>query len=276
MNKLQFIESIKEHHVNFSSRQCELYIERAANKIALDTNIVKKTFLISSVAGTRWYSLDTKVLRVDKVEFNDVRIPKLIGEPLIEDDEFKNPSDTADTPLTAPNANALNKRFWMLDSYSLNPYRTQDYNFTNDTQTDADTDASNSLRLGIVEKVNNSITRDGRVSDYQTCSITGSSNVRVYAITLPNEFKNIEHGAALSEDSGVTINSEFSGPLADIPKEFHEVILYGALFFGYQNPKSFNADMIGYFKNEFQQGIKDIKKFERTKGSTGFIRPQDF
>ena len=39
MNKLQLLESLKEHHINLSSRQCEIYIERAANKIAIAPDI---------------------------------------------------------------------------------------------------------------------------------------------------------------------------------------------------------------------------------------------
>ena len=34
--------------------------------------------------------------------------------------------------------------------------------------------------------------------------------------------------------------------------------------------------MLSFFDNEIKMGIKDIKKFERTKTGTGFIKPQDF
>ena len=54
MTKLQLMELIKEHHSMLSSRQLELYIEMVGNKIAIDTDLAKKTFLINSVAGQRW------------------------------------------------------------------------------------------------------------------------------------------------------------------------------------------------------------------------------
>ena len=276
MNKLQLLESLKEHHINLSSRQCDIYIERAANKIAIDTGVVKKSYLLDSVAGQRWYALDSKVLKVERVDFNDVKIPKLIGEPIIEDDEITDPDDTADSALSTPTSNSSNKRFWMLNSYPLSPYSTTTYDISGNTEsTSTSSSTGNMLRIGIVEGGVNAITRDGRTSNYHSCSVTSTKGIRVYAISLPNAFNNSTNSS--TDDSGSLIDDgTFSGPLADIPVEFHEVILNGAIMLGYQNPSNFNPDMIAYFKNEFIQGKKDIKKFERTRYSTGFIKPMDF
>ena len=51
MNKLQMVEIIKMHHPNVSGRQYELYIELAADKLAEETNIYKRSLLINSIAG---------------------------------------------------------------------------------------------------------------------------------------------------------------------------------------------------------------------------------
>ena len=170
MTKLQLIELIQEHHSMIPSRQLEIYIEMVGNKIALDTDLAKKTFLINSVAGQRWYDLDKTILKINKVYFNDVKIPKLIGDPIIDDDEFSSPEDTADTALTTPSSNASNKRVWSLSDYDSNSTNTKN------------------KRIGILEKVTNSVTVDGRVSDFQSCSITGTKNIRVYAITTITPF----------------------------------------------------------------------------------------
>ena len=45
---------------------------------------------------------------------------------------------------------------------------------------------------------------------------------------------------------------------------------------GYKHPKNFNPEMLSFYQNEFEKGVKDIKKFERTKNRTGFIKPYDF
>ena len=86
MNKIQITEIIKMHHPNLSGRQYEMYIELAADRIAEETDITKKTFTLNSIAGQRWYNLDSTIMEIDKVFFNDVKIPKLIGEPIIDDD----------------------------------------------------------------------------------------------------------------------------------------------------------------------------------------------
>tara|TARA_R110002096_G_scaffold85367_6_gene196488 strand:- start:10 stop:768 length:759 start_codon:yes stop_codon:yes gene_type:complete len=252
MNKLQLLESIREHHSNLPTRQLELYIETIGNKIALETNITKKTFVLNSVAGKRWYDLSATVLKIEKIYFNDVLIPRLIGEPIIDDDEFTNPVDSYDTALATPTSVASNKRMWMLSDYDTSSATEQ------------------TTRLGIVEKVNNATTKDGRTSNYQSCSITSTSNIRVFAITAISNFINS------TTNSSSPGGSEISGPLLDLPVHFHDVLLNGAISMGYKNPKSFNGDMYTFFNAQFLEGIKDIKKFVRTKHSTGFIKPQDF
>jgi hypothetical protein len=252
MTKLQLMELIKEHHSMLSSRQLELYIEMVGNKIAIDTDLAKKTFLINSVAGQRWYDLDKSVIKIDKVYFNDVKIPKGIGDPAIDDDEFTNPEDTNDATLSTPTSNSENKRIWVLSNYAK------------------DKTVEKVLRLGILEKVVNSVTRDGRTSDYQSCSVTGTGNIRVFATTTINPFT-VTTGSL--DDSGT---STISGPLLDIPHQFHEVLLNGVIAMGYKHPKNFNPEMLSFYTAEFDKGIKDIKKFERTKQSTGFIKPYQF
>tara|TARA_B110000196_G_C21067982_1_gene625938 strand:- start:463 stop:1224 length:762 start_codon:yes stop_codon:yes gene_type:complete len=253
MTKVQMIEMLRLHHVAITSTQAELYIEMSANKIAEQTGVTKKTFLISSVAGQRWYDLDSTIMRVNKIYFNDVFIPKLIGDPLIDDDEITNPSDNSDTALATPTSVASNKRMWMFSDY------------------DSDKNTSKSKRLGIVEKVNNAITRDGRTSDYQSCSITATNNIRVYATTFGSKFAS----AAISVDGDDAMLSTV-GPLKDVPEEFHEVLLTGAIAIGYKYPPQLNMEAAQTFDNEFFRGIRRIKKYERVKYSTGFIKPQDF
>tara|TARA_R110002050_G_scaffold23799_1_gene63647 strand:- start:406 stop:1146 length:741 start_codon:yes stop_codon:yes gene_type:complete len=246
MNKLQILELLGKHHPHLSNTQSELYLESAANIIAEETLVTKRTWLLNSVAGQRWYNLDSAIIRIEKVYFNDVMIPRLIGDINIDDDEFSTPSDSSDTPLSTPVANVHNKRYWKISSY-------------NHAEASIPSD-----RLGIIEKVNNSVKRDGRTSNYQSCSISGSSNVRVYGICIPPSFVSNE------------TNNESAGPLELIPPQFHEVLLNGAIARGYKDPENINADLLSFFDGQFREGLKRIKKFERTKTTTGFIKPYDF
>ena len=252
MNKIEITELIKLHHPNISGRRYEMYIEMAADRIAEKTGITKKTFLINSVAGQRWYNLDSTIMRIDKVYFNDVKIPKLIGDPIIDDDEFLNPADSSDTALSTPTSNAENKRFWMFSNY------------------DSSSTSSKTYRLGIVEKVNNAVTRDGRTSDFQSCSITGTSNIRVYTTTFGGRFTQAASGT--DQDDAMLA----TGPLKDIPEQFHEILATGAIAYGYKFPPNLNMQAHQVFMDDFMNGISRIKTFERTKQTTGFIKPQDF
>ena len=257
MTKLQIKELLRQHHPHLSSKLSDMYLEQAANTICYKTDVSKRSLLISSVAGQRWYNFPQKTLVIDSVYFNDVKIPKLIGDPIIDDDEFgTSADDTADTELSTPTANAENKRFWI---YS--PYKKFAEGSTIGEQQDERVQA----RIGIVEKVTNAVTRDGRTSDFQSCSITGSMNVRVLGSFLPETF-------ASTDDA----TKDYVGPLSSIPAQFHEVILNGAIARGYKDPTNFKSDMYQFFTNEFEMGIKEIKKNTRTRTGTGFIRPQTF
>jgi len=236
MNKIQITEIIKMHHPNLSGRQYEMYIELAADRIAEETDITKKTFTLNSVAGQRWYNLDSTIMEIDKVFFNDVKIPKLIGEPIIDDDEFVVPEDSSDTALTTPDSNSDNKRMWMFSKY------------------DSSSSTSKTYRLGIVEKVVNAITRDGRTSDYQSCSISGTSNIRIYATTFGSRFTQAASGTDQDD----------------------EILATGAIAYGYKFPPKLDMQAYQVFMDDFMMGVKRIRKFERTKTGTGFIRPQEF
>jgi hypothetical protein len=247
MTKLQIKELLKQHHPHLSSKLSDMYLELSADKIAQETDIITKTLLISSVAGQRWYDLDASITEIDKVYFNDVKIPKLIGDPIIDDDEITIPVDSADTALSTPSANASNKRYWSFSKY------------------DSSSSTSKTYRIGILEKVANSVTRDGRTSDFQSCSITGTNNIRLYVKSTASKFANTDDATTSTV-----------GPLKDIPEQFHETILNGAIARGYKDPTNFKSDMFQFFNNEFELGIKAIKRFSRTKTGTGFIRPQSF
>tara|TARA_R110002110_G_scaffold341806_1_gene551950 strand:+ start:874 stop:1650 length:777 start_codon:yes stop_codon:yes gene_type:complete len=258
VNKLQILELLEKHHPHLSSRQAEMYLELSANNIVNATGVHKRTDIFSSIAGQRWYNFPLNAIDIEKVWFNDVEIPRLIGEPVIDDDEFGEDSeDTADTALSTPTANANNKRFWIHSNYKT---------YTEATVGTAEEAAERVRnRIGIVEKVNNAVTRDGRTSNYQSCSVTGTYNIRVAGSWLPSPF--------LATDDAT---SSYAGPLTAIPQQYHDVLLNGAISRGYQDPESINPDMLSFFDGQFQEGIKKIKKYTRTRTGTGFIKPQDF
>ena len=151
MTQLELIELVQQHsHIGYKEIRASL--NRAQEDFAAKTELIKKTYKQNSVAGQRYYELNTDILKIIKVQINDVDIPRLIGSPVIDDDEFG-----GDEGLTAGTTSS-NERYWFLDNG----------------------------RLGLVEKVNNSFTRDGKTTHYQ--SISKVAEIRLFTIAQPASF----------------------------------------------------------------------------------------
>ena len=152
MTQKQLIELIQQHHSNMGETEIRLSLNRAQDDFSAKTELITETFTQDSVAGQRYYLLDSQILKIQTVQVNDVDIPRLIGKPIIDDDEYD-----AQTGLTAASASS-NDRYWYVSSG----------------------------RLGVVEKVAGNITRDGKTSNYQ--SISEVKELRIYAISQATDF----------------------------------------------------------------------------------------
>ena len=103
MNKQQITELLRLHHKYVTNRQLEMYIEQSAHRIAEETGGIKKTFLINSIAGQRWYDLPSRAIDIVKVEILDTStngryhlIPKLTDSHKL----LKSDPDTGTGDLT--------------------------------------------------------------------------------------------------------------------------------------------------------------------------------
>ena len=152
MTQKQMIELIQQHHPGLGETEIRLALNRAQDDYCTKTELIKETYTQNSVAGQRYYTIDAQVLKILSVQVNDVEIPRLIGKPIIDDDEFD-----AQTGLTAP-AGSSDNRYWYTDSG----------------------------RLGIVEKISSATSRDGQVSDYQ--SISEVKEIRMFTIAQATDF----------------------------------------------------------------------------------------
>jgi hypothetical protein len=61
-------------------------LNRAKDDFCEETEIYKKTTQQSTTANTRWYSIPTGITQIEEVYFDDVRIPRLQGNPIINDE----------------------------------------------------------------------------------------------------------------------------------------------------------------------------------------------
>ena len=152
MTQKQLIEIIQLHHAGMGETEIRLALNRAQDDYCAKTELIRTTYVQDSAAGKRYYTIDSQILKIIRVQINDVDIPRLIGSPIIDDDEF----DGA-TGLSAPSSSS-DERYWYI---------------SND-------------RLAIVEKATSTLTRDGKSSDYQ--SISEIKEIRIYAIAQATDF----------------------------------------------------------------------------------------
>ena len=87
MTKKEMIELVRQHHTHMGEVEIVKLLNRAKDEFCERTEIYKKTDTdIDTVVGERWYSIPTGLTKIEKVYFNDVRIPRLQGNPIINDE----------------------------------------------------------------------------------------------------------------------------------------------------------------------------------------------
>ena len=106
MTAKEMIELVQQHHPNMGEVEIIKLLNRAKDDFCSETEIVKKSYnFVSSDAGTetaanpdgdnpetattadkRYYTLSKFILKIRDVWLNDVKISRLIGKPIIDDD----------------------------------------------------------------------------------------------------------------------------------------------------------------------------------------------
>ena len=86
MNAKEMIELIQQHHPHMGEKEAIKLLNRAKDDFCAKTELVKDSYISTTVADQRYYSLDNKILKIKSVWLNDVLIPMLIGKPIIDDD----------------------------------------------------------------------------------------------------------------------------------------------------------------------------------------------
>ena len=87
MNTKEMIELIQQHHPHMGEQESIKLLNRAKDEFCERTDIYKKTDnSITTVIDTRWYTIPSSLLKIEEVYFDDVRIPRLQGNPIINDE----------------------------------------------------------------------------------------------------------------------------------------------------------------------------------------------
>jgi len=81
------IELVQQHHPHMGQTEIVKLLDRAKNDFCSKTDIVKDSYTGVTVAGQRYYDIDSRILKIKSIWLNDVKIPKLIGKPIIDDED---------------------------------------------------------------------------------------------------------------------------------------------------------------------------------------------
>ena len=81
------IETVQQHHPHMGEKEIVTLLNRAKDTFCAETEIFKKTDAnIDTVADQRWYDIPSGLIKIEEVYFDDVKIPRLQGNPKINDE----------------------------------------------------------------------------------------------------------------------------------------------------------------------------------------------
>ena len=87
------IELVQQHHSHMNENEIRHLLNRAADDLCSKSELVKAQFSLvnatdadgTTVANQRYYKLPDGLFKISEVFLNGVRIPRLIGKPIIDD-----------------------------------------------------------------------------------------------------------------------------------------------------------------------------------------------
>ena len=88
----EIIELVRQHHPHMGDNEIRLLLNRASDNFCSRTELIKQSFSLgadvdpdNTTANKRYYTLPSEILTIREVYLNNVRIPRLIGKPVIDD-----------------------------------------------------------------------------------------------------------------------------------------------------------------------------------------------
>ena len=86
MKLKEMIELVQLHHPHMGEKEVVTLLNRAKDEFCSESEIYKKTATDATEINRRWYSVPTGLIKLEEVYLNDVKIPRLQGNPLINDE----------------------------------------------------------------------------------------------------------------------------------------------------------------------------------------------
>ena len=81
MTQKQLIETVKQHHPDLQDAQIRIFLNKALDEFCRRTRILKTLYTLNTTIDKRYYPLDSNILEVTRVDYDNYRIPRLVGQP---------------------------------------------------------------------------------------------------------------------------------------------------------------------------------------------------
>jgi hypothetical protein len=88
----EIVDLVKQHHPHMGDTEIRLLANRASDDFCAKTELLRDSFSLgtdvnpdSTTVNKRHYTIPSEVLTIREVYLNNVRIPRLIGKPIIDD-----------------------------------------------------------------------------------------------------------------------------------------------------------------------------------------------
>lgn len=252
MNFSNFVEFVQQHHPRIRDKELRILLNSASDDFCRRTEIYRPIFSQMTLAGQRYYDISgstdptdvnaNTIIKVLDVWINDVKIPRLLTPPIIDDDEYQVNLSGEASGLSTPSSSS-NERFWYLGG------------------------PSNDM-IAIVEKATNAITRDGVTTDFQ--SISQAKEMRIFCIALARH---------MVDSDSYTLSGEDILPklFLDVPEQFHDALVFKVIARLYEEMRNMNIDLANRFDNKYLELVNEAKKWGKSgKTQGGYIKPYYF
>ena len=87
MSIKEMMELVQQHHPHMGQTEIVKLLDRVKNDFCAKTEMVKDSYTGTTVANQRYYHIDSRILKIKSVWLNDIKLPKLIGKPIIDDED---------------------------------------------------------------------------------------------------------------------------------------------------------------------------------------------
>lgn len=173
MKSQKVYELIKRHHPSMPGQEVVDIINDGVDELCRRTDIYEQSYSQDTVKAQRYYTLDPKIYKILKVTLDEVLLPRLQGQVMIDDDEIVESSSDTSNAITSISTTS-NNRYWYEDLG----------------------------RIGIVEKVSRAITRSNKTSDYQSVNVVGLLRIKTYSSPADLTPSDIDTGTVLDGAKG--------------------------------------------------------------------------